>query len=342
DYHRWTPFHPEALKLLLDELVTGAGVEVLFFTRLVDVLSEANQVNFVVLHNIGGIQAYRARAFIDCTGDAELAFRAGAKTVTNPHFMPGTLCSLHTGVDWDRFDKGRERSQIFKAVADGFFSQPDRHVPGLSRSHHHLAYLNAGHLFGHDALDPRQLSAAMIRGRRLIQEYVAFYRKYMPGCENMHVAVTAALLGVRETRRIVGEYTLCFDDYAARRQFPDQIGVFNKFVDIHVRDCSDAEYERFLKEKDDIGRLQPGECFGIPYRILVPRGWRNLWVAGRCNSSDERVHGSIRVMPAASMMGQAAGTAAWLAIRQGRPAFDIDIPALIAELRRQGAYLPQS
>jgi hypothetical protein len=117
--------------------------------------------------------------------------------------------------------------------------------------------------------------------------------------------------------------------------------VFNKFVDIHIRDCSDEEWQRFGEERDHSGRLGPGECFGIPYRILVPKGWSNLWVAGRCSSSDVKVHGSIRVMPAAAMIGQAAGTAAVQSLSTGRPAFGIDPKKLVRTLRQHGAYLPQ-
>lgn len=156
----------------------------------------------------------------------------------------------------------------------------------------------------------------------------------------MELIATGALMGVRESRRIVGEYELCFDDYISRRRFPDQIGVFNKFVDIHAYDESKAEYDRFLKEKDQ-DRLGEKEFFGIPYGILVPKGWKNLWVAGRCNSSDVKVHGSIRVMPAAAMMGQAAGTAAVQAMRQNETACDLDTQQLVLTLRENGAYLPQ-
>jgi hypothetical protein len=163
----------------------------------------------------------------------------------------------------------------------------------------------------------------------------------MPGCEKIEHVTTAARIGVRESRRIVGEYELNLADYLACRQFPDQIGVFNKFVDIHVHDTSPEEYERFLLEKDKY-RLGEGEFFGIPYSILVPQGWSNLWVAGRCNSSDVPVHGSIRVQPAAAMMGQAVGTAAAQSIRTGQPACDLDTAALVEALRGQGAYLPQT
>lgn len=363
-YHCWTPFQVEGLKRLLDELTADAGVEVRLFTTVVEVDAEDGTVNGVIAHNIEGLRYIRARAFIDCTGDAVLANLCGVPCRTNPEFMPGTLCSLHAGIDWDGtpldgvaasgkkdssppsldWEGLRTQNQqelLENAIADGHFTQPDRHLPGMSRVGRTTGYLNAGHLFGKDPLTCRGRSEGMALGRRLVAEYVDFYRKYATGCEGMELVTTAALMGVRESRRIVGEYTLTFEDYTARRQFPDQIGVFNKFVDIHVRDCSDAEFERFEKERTDTGRLAPGECFGLPYGIIVPRGWRNLWVAGRCSSSDVQVHGSIRVMPAAGMMGQAAGTAAVQALQHNRTAAEVNTAVLAESLRAQGVYLPQ-
>ena len=178
-------------------------------------------------------------------------------------------------------------------------------------------------------------------GRKIAAEYTEFYRKYMPGCEQIEHVTTAALMGVRESRRIVGEYELCLEDYLARRQFPDQIGLFNKFVDVHPYDCSDEEWNRFNSQAFDEMRLGEGECFGMPYGIIVPRGWHNLWVAGRCASSDVPVQGSIRVMPSSAMMGQAAGTAAVQSIRTGQPAGELDTAQLVERLRQDGAYLSQ-
>jgi hypothetical protein len=196
-------------------------------------------------------------------------------------------------------------------------------------------------MFNLNALRCRDLSDGVMWGRKLALEYMEFYRKYVPGCADIEHVTTASLLGIRESRRIVGEYELNIADYLARREFPDQIGIFNKFVDIHPYDCSLEEYERFCTEKDKTARLKEGEWFGIPYGILVPKGWKNLWVAGRCASSDVMVHGSIRVQPAASMMGQAAGTAAVQSMRTGRPAAELDTELLIGTLREAGANLPQ-
>lgn len=353
-FHCWTPFKAEGLKLLLDELVVAAGVEVRFFTRVVEaeVDAAAKQVSGVVLQNIDGFRYVPARTFIDATGDAVLATLCGAPCRAAgghaPEAMPPTLCSLCAGIDWARAKAPREtcptdqQRYMDQAIADGHFSHRDRHLPGLYQVGDTVGMLNAGHVFHMNALQCRSLSDGMIRGRQLAAEYIAFYRKYVPGCEHLEHVTTATLMGVRESRRIVGEYELTVADYLARRQFADQIGLFNKAIDIHVHDDSPEEYRRFCAEFERSGRLGQGECFGIPYRILVPKGWANLWVAGRCNSSDIQVHGSIRVMPAAAMMGQAAGTAAVQALHSGETAFGLDTARLVATLRQQGANLPQS
>jgi hypothetical protein len=194
-----------------------------------------------------------------------------------------------------------------------------------------------------NSLRCKDLTDGMMLGRKIAMEYTEFYRKYVPGFENIEHVTTSSLMGLRESRRIIGEYQLKFDDYQARRQFPDQIGVFNKAIDVHPYNSTEEEFERFVKEFSRKGEvsLKEGECIGLPYGILVPKGWTNLWVAGRCSSSDVKVHGSIRVMPAAAMMGQAAGTAAVQSIKTGQPACDLHTADLVETLRAAGAYLPQ-
>lgn len=157
----------------------------------------------------------------------------------------------------------------------------------------------------------------------------------------MEHVITAPLMGVRESRCVQGEYELNVRDYQARRQFPDQIAVYNYPIDIHVRDTSAEELARYKREFLREGKPKPGECIGLPYGMLVPKGWKNLWVAGRCASMDVQVHGAFRVQPAAVMMGQAAGTAAVQSMKTGQSAGDLDTAALVEGLRRQGAHLPQ-
>ena len=344
NFHQWTPFQPEGYKLLLDELATKAGVEVRFFTRVIDADADgkAGTVRGVVLHNIEGYRYVRARTFVDATGDAVLAALCGVKCREpgrdTPKPMPPTLCSQCANIDWSRF-KGQQKA-VEQAVKDGFFTQGDIHLPGLFRTGETFGMLNAGHLFNLNALRTRSLTDGVMWGRRMAQEYIAFYRRYVPGCEKLEHVTTAALVGIRESRRIVGEYELTVADYQARRQFPDQIGVYNASIDIHPYDASKEEYERYYREYTVIGRLKPRECYGIPYGVLVPKGWKNLWVAGRPVSSDVQVHGAIRVQPAAYMMGQAAGTAAVQCLRTRRSARELDTGDLVATLRKAGAYLP--
>jgi hypothetical protein len=157
----------------------------------------------------------------------------------------------------------------------------------------------------------------------------------------MELVATAPALGVRESRRIVGEYELNEADYRARRTFPDQIAIYCKQTDIHVYAPTAEEYARYQREFEEADLLGPGEYYGIPYGTLVPKGWANLWVAGRCVSSDLKVNGAIRDQPACLMMGQAVGTAAVQALRTGQRGDGLDTRLLVETLKQQGANLPQ-
>lgn len=341
-------FNPEALKILFDKLCKDAGVEVRFFTRVIDVDADRSKskVNGVITSNVEGYRYIAAKTFIDCTGDAILSDLCGAKSRAagkdTKDIMPPTLCAMISDLDFDRFKKGQtQAAMIEKAIAEDYFTQADRHVPGIFRSGATTATMNAGHLFHTDALDCHSLSDGMAKGRLLVEEYAGFFRKYMYGCENMQVMATGSLLGIRESRRIVGEYELNYEDFKARRHFADDIAIYCKAVDIHVYDLSPEQYKRYYEEFNSLDRLKKGENYGIPYGILVPKGWTNLWVGGRCTSADIKVNGAIRDQPACSMMGQAAGTAAVQSIRTGQPACDLNTEQLVETLRRAGAYLPQ-
>lgn len=352
DFHQWTPFKVEELKLLLDELTLSAGVEIRYFTRVIDAnLSNKNKVEGVIIHNVEGYKYIKAKAFIDATGDAILSdlcnaacYEAGKDT---KNIMPPTLCALASGIKWDEIgmmdgiSPGEQQHMLENAIKEGFFTQYDEQLPGMYIVGKSVGYLNAGHIFKMDSLNYQSLTEGMIKGRRLVKEYIEFYKKYLKGFENVELIITANLMGVRESRRVVGEYYLDIDDYNARRKFPDQIALFNKAIDIHLYDSTKEEYERYYNEFTNTGKYSPGETYGIPYGVLVPKGFENLWVAGRCVSCDVKVQGSLRVQPAAYMMGQAAGTAAVQAIKNNKAAKDIDTALLVETLRENGAYLTQ-
>lgn len=348
----WTPFNPEGLKAVLDEKAVDAGVEVRFFTKVIDVDADpaAGRIHGAIISNVEGYSYVKAKTFIDCTGDALLSALCGAEYREagrdTENIMASTLASLYSGF---HAKEQRLKTQSPEVVAliekeyeAGNFTQCDRHIPGIGAIGEHSGCLNGGHIFNMNALKINELSGGMMLGRRLVREYERFLKKYSPDCRDMELISTGSVMGVRESRTVLGEYVMTIDDHQNRRKFPDQIAVYTNFVDIHPYDCSEEEFKRFKREHSGSGWMEPGESFGIPYGVLVPRGWSNLWVAGRCASSDVQVQGAIRVMPACSMMGQAAGTAAVQSVRTGQPACDLDVAQLVETLRNNDAYLPQT
>ena len=354
-YNRWIPFDPEGLKRILDEFCVQTGVEIRYFTRVIDADCDGHKVNGAVISNIEGLRFVRAKTFIDATGDAVLAAacKVPCKTAGRDWpFAPATVCSTFSGIDWDHpayntnagTDAVREKVKkeyLPKANADGHFSHPDHFIAGMKKVGQVTGNLNGGHIYELDGLSCKSLTDGMIYGRKLAVEYLEFYRKYVPGCERIELAATSPVMGIRDTRRIIGEFELTYEDYKAARQFPDQVAVYNRPADVHSTNTSKEEYERFMQDMYGSQKLPRGACVGIPYSILVPKGWENLWVAGRCHSSETKVHGSIRAQSAAFMMGQAAATAVVKSIRTGEPGCDLDTEVLVESLRAAGSYLPQ-
>lgn len=354
-YNRWIPFDPESLKRLLDEYCVEAGVEIRYFTRVIDADCEGHTVSGAIISNIEGLRLIRAKTFIDATGDAVLAAacKVPCKIAGRDWpFQPATVCSTFSGINWDHpayntnagTDAVREKVKneyLPRANQDGHFSHPDHFIAGMKKVGHMTGNLNGGHIYELDGLSAKGLTEGMIRGRKLAVEYTEFYRKYVPGCERIELAATSPVMGVRDTRRIIGEFELTYEDYKAARQFPDQIAVYNRPADVHSTNSSKEEFERFMRDMHGSQKLPRGACVGIPYSILVPKDWENLWVAGRCHSSETKVHGSIRAQSAAFMMGQAAATAAVQSIATGEPACDLDTERLVETLRAAGSYLPQ-
>ena len=193
-------------------------------------------------------------------------------------------------------------------------------------------------MFGTNPLDNRSLSDAMVWGRRSMQEYMNFYKNYVRGCENIRLTSTAGMLGVRESRRIKCDYTLCVNDFISRADFDDEIGRYCYPIDIHVMNTSGEEYERFKNEYYNL-RYKKGESYGIPYRSLVPVSFDNVLTAGRCMGTDRQMEASVRVMPGCFITGQAAGAAASIAADCGGEVRRVDIKLLQKTLAERGAYL---
>lgn len=348
----WVAIDAEHVKRLYDDLVEGAGASIRFETLLVGCLPGDNgTVRAAVVASKSGLSAIAAKVFIDATGDADLAARAGARCEkgepTTGELQPTTHCFVLANVDSYAYQHlgtlryGKEPA-IDRILASGKYPRiVDRHCcnnlvgPGA-------VGFNAGHLWNVDATDPVSTSKALIEGRRMAKDYRDACAEAFPAAfANAWLASTGTLLGVRETRRIVGDYMLTTDDYLARRTFADEICRNAYFIDVHmakkdaVAHRKDGDWEHLTR------RYNPGESHGIPYRCLTPAGLRNLLVAGRCISTDRTVNGSVRVMPVCLSTGEAAGIAAAQAAAAGADVHRVDVAAVRARLRAGGAYLPE-
>lgn len=334
----------EALKRLYDEMMVESGADFTFETRLVDVAATAGKVDAVILNSASGLFAAKANVYIDCTGNGDLAAAAGAafaKGDENGVMMPPSLCSLWSNVDWPAFTASGARvfDLLVKAIEDGAFTHPDLHHTGMNPVGKHFAVANMGHVYNVDATDDCSVTRALVAARALLPEFEAFYRKYVPGFADVELAGSGSLLGVRESRRIEGEYTLTIDDFRNQAVFDDEIGRFAYSVDIHPLDASQREFDRFRREHQGDFCYRRGESYGIPFRIMVPKKLANVLVAGRCVSADQRMGSSIRVMPGCFITGQAAGAAAALAKADG-DIRGVDVRELQRILKEKGMYLP--
>ena len=329
---------PEAMKIVMDSISASCSLDILFFTTMAGVETDSGgMVKEAIIANKDGLSAVNAKLFIDCTGDADLCYFAGAKTVKGDNdgdMQPVTLCMVMGGVSSEGapidFKKRIVDDPEFPLIKDDFFYAGFR--------------INGGHLWGVDGADVRSVTKAMINGRLEAKQFRDAFRKHLPASGNAELIQTASLLGVRETRRIVGEYILSADDYYARRRFKDEISLNNFFIDIHPSWANRLRERRgewsWEKEIDD-AMYTKGEFHGIPYRCLLPQGLKNVIVAGRSVSADREVQSAIRVMPPCMTMGQAAGAAAVLLLKQGDDDFrKVDTDALRAKLKAEGAFLP--
>lgn len=347
----WVPIDTEGLKRVYDGIVTENGAEVLFHSFVCGVEKKSDrEIDALIVGNKRGLTAYQAKTYVDATGDGDIAAWAGADFEIGEKgtgkLQLSTLCFHLDNVDSFYYPHtvrnfihgGDPRSVIHDIMADPEF--PSINHPHLCNNFvgpSTVGY-NAGHL-ALDTLSPESVSRGMIAGRKLVSDYRNALAKHAPDAfGGAHIAATANLMGVREGRRIRGDYVLSWRDYVERRSFDDEIGRNSYFIDIHGGDSSiTGEAQALLKEK---GHCEKGESHGIPYRSLVPEKLDNLLLSGRCISSDRIVYGSVRVMPVCLVTGEAAGTAAGLAVKSGvLNLHHAEIAELRAELLKNGAYI---
>ena len=345
----WVPIDAERLKRVYDDLVTDAGATVLFHTFVGGVqMAQSGVVDTLLLANKAGLGAYRAKVFVDCTGDGDLSVWAGAPYAKGDdqtgELMPVTHCFVLSNVDEYGYRFGEPFHQGIRSILAA-----GKH-PLIADSHScnnivgpGTVGFNSGHMWEVDNTSPETVSRAMMQGRKIAAEFRDALAEWNPRAYgNAFLAATGALMGVRETRRVIGDYILTADDYFARRSFADEIGRNSYPIDIHTAKSEiTASRQGTLNVMERYENFGKGESHGIPYRCLTPKGVRNVLIAGRSVSCDRPVQASIRTMPNCLVMGEAAGLAAAMAARA--PAADVhavDTAALRRGLKAAGAYLP--
>lgn len=347
---------PELLKRIYDDMVTDAGSDVLFHSQVCGV-ERANDadVDVVIVANKSGLSAFGARVYVDCTGDGDLAAWAGAdveKGDESGSLQPATHCFVLTNVDEEALDKGPNihfydpESPVWSAVNDDEYPLINE-LHSCNRKIGPAAFgFNTGHVFGIDNTDPQSVSAGLLEGRRTAAQYRDAFAEYHPAFADSYLAATGSLLGIRETRRIVGDYVLSLEDYRAARSFDDEICRNAYGIDVHASKERTLELARKsipeLKEhnRQVTQRLEKGESVGVPYRCLTPKTLRNVLVAGRCISTDRPTNGTVRIMSCCLNTGEAAGVAAAMAAGRDNDVHAVDAGSLRSKLQEAGAYLP--
>ncbi len=347
----WVPIDPERLKRIYDDMLDEAGATVLFNSFFPSVEAEDGVVKAILVANKSGLTAYRADIYIDATGDADIAAWSGAEFAQGAdgsgELMPATHCFTLANVDEAALANGPSFSDASPGTWRHAMINSGKY-PRLGDGHLCIAHqgpgvygFNAGHIWDVDNTAPETVSKALAEGRKIALEFRNALAEYHPAFKNAFLVNTGSLLGIRETRRIVGDYVLTMDDYLARKTFADEICRNSYPIDIHTaKDELERAKQGDFHVMERYQQYQPGESHGIPYRCLTPKGIENLLVAGRSISTDRLVQGSVRVMPPCLCLGEAAGIAAAMARKSGNNVHAVDTAALREKLRAFGAYLP--
>jgi hypothetical protein len=358
-----TPFDPEVLRFVAQELVLESGAKLLLHTMIVDAVMEGDQLRGVVIENKTGRQVVLAKCVVDATGDADVAAFAGAPFMFGREednlTMPMSLYIKMRNVDYKAMgDYVLAHPEEFRwwSFPDVDPSFPDEMEKAPVSCSGFLSIVRAGResgslLLGRETinilpcprkgevvlnctrighLDPTSgadLTTAEIEARRQAMSVISWVPGNLPGFKGAELVSIAPSIGVRESRRIIGEYVLQLDDVIKGRKFEDAIARSAYNVDIHN------------PHNDKSTWYEIEDAYDIPYRCLVPKKVENLLVAGRCISTTHEASGSTRMTPHVAATGEAAGTAAALAVREGVCPRDLSLSSLRRQLISQNVNL---
>ena len=348
----------EAFKYVADVLVQEAGITPMLHRMMVAPILEGNVIQGVIVESKSGREAILAKRIIDATGDADVAFRAGALTHKAPReaLMAASVMFSMTGVDKARFiDHVKADPQTYADWAGGewsietsgkedtmfspFIKKPfDQAIEaglipenlntingtwGAIYDQGDLTYLNLVHLAEIDGTDANDLTLGEMEGRRQAMLAIEALKRYNPGCENAKLRNFGMTLGIRDTRKIDARYNLVASDVREQARFEDSIGIFPEFI-------------------DGYGILilpTTGRYFHVPYGAMLPKGVRHLIVTGRNVGGDRDSHAAVRNMMCCAVSGQGAGVAAAQAVKHDCDFHEVNIAKLQKALIQQGARI---
>ncbi|CUH75253.1 putative FAD-binding dehydrogenase [Tritonibacter multivorans] len=348
----------EGFKLVADRLVEEAGIHPMLHRQFVAPIMEGDAICGVIVESKVGREAILAKRVIDATGDADIAHRAGAATIKTPveemqaasvmfhvagvdktAFMEGVKSDPQTYADWSSGEwqvetDGKEdamfspflRKPFEMAQAAGVIPAELNTIGGTWGAVHdsgEMTYMNLVHLGGCDGTDPDSLTQYEIEGRRQAMLAIEALRRFTPGCDGVRLRNFGMTIGIRDTRKIDAVYNMTEDDARHQGRFEDTIGIYPEFI-------------------DGYGVLilpTTGRYMQVPYRSMLPKGVRNLLVAGRAIGGDKIAHAATRNMACCAVAGQGAGVAAALSIKSGRDLDAVDLNAVQSTLADQGVRI---
>ncbi|MBE6589018.1 MAG: FAD-dependent oxidoreductase [Ruminococcaceae bacterium] len=328
-------FNEEILKYVFNQMAVESGVHLLYGTYVTDVKTDAGRIVSVTASNVSGSCEIEAECFIDATGDANLSYLAGCSyrvgRASDGLCQPMTLCFRLGNVQApDKKDFKVRINRLYKQYyKEGRFRNPRENILVFDTLNDNVMHFNTTRVVKMDPTDAEDVTRAEIEAREQVFELYDFLRTNFEECKDSILLSTGLQIGARESRMIDGEYLLTAEDLLSFASFPDSIAVCNYDIDIHSPDGSGTSHYYFPN----------GKYYQIPYRALIPRGVSNLLVAGRCISATHEAQASVRIMPTCSNLGEAAGLAASLCVRDKAGVRDINIGELQSLLVENGARI---
>ena len=336
EYPRRT-FTAAVASLAAEDLFLEAGAKMLYHHTLIDCIKDGNRIEAVVVHSKSGFGLVKGKMFVDCTGDGDLAARAGApfeRGDAEGFCQPMTTCfklaNLNFPYDSIRTPEfARFYQQKHKEAQErGELSCVRENLLTFPTMYKDTVHFNTTRICGHDATNGLELSEAEIIGRKQVREYLKWMRNELPGFEDAEL-INMGDIGIRESRRVIGQYYLTADELINCCKFPDAVVRGNYQVDVH----NPRGTGTMLKV------IPPGEFYEIPYGCIVPQKIENLTIGGRSISADIAAHSSLRIMPTVCSIGQAAGIAAAMAVKNNTLPVKLDGRLVREELKKSGANL---